>query len=310
VPSKLTSYGYRLVLDSEWNDTNDINFDNGATPSPSGYKFFTRLFSIWGGSANSIGKSNVSVANGVLTITGGQISTIAPGANASGYVGTTFQGGAYFEARMSWSANTPSSKPWWPSFYSVPTEYFVGTSWPGQASSYKHFVENDFFEAWGGNQYGATIHDWYGALGCTTTALDFCDISNDGSDSANPSDPAKDGVARYQNKVTMPTGAGIFHVIGALWVSARQSPNHIGYVEYFVDGQPTGVWKAWMTPPNGESPPPTLPYIFSGLDDDHSTVFIGGPSNWPVQVDWIHVWQLNNAQSNPVASPEPGFSGP
>jgi hypothetical protein len=320
-PSNITSYGYDLVFDTEWNDTSDVN--TSATPGP-GSKFYTRLFSKWGGASNA---PSLSVSGGVLTIGGGQISSIAPTSSGTSFVGTSFQGGGYFEARLAWNRSGDVANPskpisdtnWWPSFYSVPAEYFTGSQWPGQATGYTHFVENDWFEAWSGNYYGATVHDWWGdysSAGCNgiSTPLGYCEISNDGTSTVHPTDPALDGVAKNQNRVSMGTSnpAG-FHIIGALWVSAKHSASGFGYVEYFFDGAYTGVWKSWKPLPSGLAPPPSLPYIFSELDDNHSVIFIGAPSNQVLQVDWIHAWQLKqslDSESNPPVTPESGFTGP
>ena len=267
------------------------------------------------------------MSGGVLTIGGGQISSVAPTSSEKSFIGTSFQGGGYFEARLAWNRSGDVYNPakpiaddnWWPSFYSVPVEYFTGSQWPGQAASYAHFVENDWFEAWSGNYYGATVHDWWGehsAAGCNgiSTPLGYCEISNDGTSTVHPSDPGLDGVAKNQNRVSMgPSNPSGFHVIGALWVSAKHSPSGAGYVEYFFDGVYTGVWKWWRPLPSGAAPPPSVPYIFSELDDNHSVIFIGAPSNQTMQVDWIHAWQLKqslDSESNPPVTPEAGFTGP
>ena len=310
-PLKIEATGYRLVFESQFEDLSQIDFAISANGKP-GAKFYARIFDKWGGVPASARQEDVSVSAGVLTIAGGQIATIAPAPDTTdGFVGTTFRGGGYFEARLAWDrgkVHADFSKPidnrtnWWPSFYSVPVEYFTGRmQWPGQPSGYVHFVENDFFEAWSGNYYGATIHDWYGPLHCygESTPLDYCHISNDGASSAHPTEPALDGVAKDQNKVHMggrePDG---FHVIGALWVSARHAPDGIGYVEYFFDGKSTGVWKSWKRSADRSIAPPTRDAVFAGLDDDRSVIFVGAPRNSPLKVDWIRVWQLPTEESN------------
>ncbi len=311
-PNNLRRAGYTLVFDEEFDDLADIDFGTSANGKP-GSKFYGRTFDKWGGVRASAKPTNLTVADGVLTIAGGQIASIAPASNSSlGYVGTTFQGGAYFEARLAWDRNKVGADPrkpidnaenWWPSFYSVPAEYFTGRmQWPGQPPGYVHFVENDWFEAWHGDYYGATLHDWYGPLHCygAKTPLGYCHISNEGVSNAHPDDPMIDGVTRNQNKVAMgsndPTG---FHTIGVLWVSARHARDGIGYVHYFFDGKPTMIWKSWSAKADKSRAPPTGEAIFSALDDDHSVIFIGAPRKSPLRVDWIRVWQLPNAESNP-----------
>lgn len=322
-PTNIRTEGYGLVFDAEFNDLSDIDFSTSAH-GKTGSKFYGRIFDKWGGVRASAKPANLTVSNGVMTIAGGQIASIAPSADAAdGYVGTTFQGGGYFEARLAWDRGKVGAdfdKPidnmdnWWPSFYSVPAEYFTGKlQWPGQPAGYVHFVENDWFEAWHGNHYGATIHDWYGPLHChgESTPLDYCHISNEGVSNAHPDDPSLDGVAKNQNKISMgsddPSG---FHTIGALWVSARHAADGVGYVQYFFDGKPTPAWKSWRDSADKTTAPPANDAIFSALDDDHSVIFIGAPRTSPLKVDWIRVWQKPNDESNPPVTPEAGFSTP
>jgi hypothetical protein len=322
-PTNIQAYGYRLVFDAEFNSLADIDFSIAANGKP-GAKFYARMFDKWGGTAMSARPRAFTLSNGVLTVAGGQIASIAPAPETpQGYVGTTFRGGAYFEARLAWDRSKVRpdlNKPinnftnWWPSFYSVPVEYFNETDqWPGMPRGYVHFVENDWFEAWSGDYYGATLHDWYGPLHCygRPRALDYCNIANDGVSDAHPDNPATDGVAKDQNRVYMgtadPTG---FHVIGALWISALHAKDGVGYVQYYFDNEPTPVWKSWNRSTNDNIAPPVAGSIFSELDKDRSVIFIGAPRNVPLQVAWIRVWQLANDESNPPIAPDYGTTGP
>ncbi len=322
-PAHITSYGYRLVYDTEFNSLADIDFS--LSPRP-GAKLYGRMFDKWGGAKFSETTQHVSVSGGVLTIAGGQLSSIAPARDARGYVGITFQGGGYAEARLQWNraaVHFDASHPvnnftnWWPSFYSVPAEYFTGAmAIPGGAGD--HFVEDDWFEAWHGDNYGATLHDWFGPFGCfpgaRNPALNHCEIASDGDvllPSGATASPAAFGQTHLGNRVRMPPDPGNgFHVIGALWVSADYAPDHIGYAAFFLDGRRVGRVDHWVATPRGAAQP-TARNVFSELDHDHSAIFIGAPENAPLRVDWIHVWQLASVPlSNPPVKPEPGFTGP
>ena len=110
-------------------------------------------------------------ADGSVTIDGGgdsynaQLSTAEQ--TATGWQGTAFGGGAYFQATISWTG-AYSGSGGWPSFWSNDIEHMIGSSaaqWQGQASGYGNWIEPDFMEYWAQNSYGVALHNWYGANG-------------------------------------------------------------------------------------------------------------------------------------------------
>ena len=291
-PMKPAKFGYRLAFDDEFDDFSGINLSDAQDPRP-GFRWYARLFPVWGYMSPP---EAFSLANGVLTIAGGQIGTAAPARNAAGYVGTTFADGAYFEARIAFDHDLVKFNPdapitkenWWPSFYSIPLEYLTERArWPGQPEGYVHFGEDDFFEAWlQGDRYGGAVHDWYGRLGCNNAAAlgGYCDIGNDGS---------SPGLAPNNVAIFVPSGTDWrqFHVIGQLWVSGAHTPDHRGFVQFYFDGQPTSDRIEWRNDGTDGTPPPSGDTLFSILDRDHLVVYIGSPATVPLKVDWVHVWK-------------------
>lgn len=293
-PGNPAQFGYGLVFDDEFNDMSGINLSDAREPEP-GFRWYARLFPVWGYMSPP---RAFSLADGVLTIAGGQIGTAAPASNAAGYVGTTFADGAYFEARIAfdhdrvkYDTTAPISEDnWWPSFYSIPIEYLTGRAqWPGQPDGYVHFGEDDFFEAWLQNdRYGGAVHDWYGRLGCKPGAAlgGYCDIENDG----NSSGLAPDNV---EIRVPAETDWAQFHVIGQLWVSGAHTKDHRGFVQFYFDGKPTTDRIEWHNDGSNGAPPPGGDTLFSILDRDHLVVYIGSPKSVPLKVDWVRVWKVN-----------------
>jgi hypothetical protein len=285
--------GYRLVFDDDFNDLSGISFSSSDDAAP-GFRWYARLFSVWGGSTAP--REAFTVSNGVLTIAGGQIGTAAPAKNARGYLGTTFANGAYFEARIAFDPSTVRFDPhapitktnWWPSFYSMAVEYLTRTAqWPGQPPGFAHFGEDDFFEAWLENgHYGGAVHDWYGMAGCRAggAASGYCDVSNDGK---SPQVVGKS----LANEVPAGTDWRQFHTVGQLWVSGLTTTDKRGFVQFFFDGKPTTDRVEWRSGAN-PGPPPAGDTAFSILDQDHLVIYIGSPAQTPLQVDYVRVWQL------------------
>ena len=294
-PAQPRRSGYELTFDEEFDDASAISFSSLENGVP-GFRWYARLFAIWGGSTSP--REAFSVSGGVLTIAGGQLGTAAPATNSRGFVGTTFAGGAYFEARIAFDPETvrfdpsaPISKTnWWPSFYSMPIEYFTHTAqWPGQVPGFAHFVEDDFFEAWQETRrFGGTVHDWYGLPQCSANGANsgHCEVANDGN---SPQVIGKN----LANEVPAGTDWRQFHVIGQLWVSGKTTADKRGFVQFYFDGKPTTDRVEWRDGPM-RGPPPAGDTAFSVLDQDHLVIYIGSPAQTPLKVDWVRVWQLPN----------------
>src|SRR5215831_1751109 len=133
------------------------------------------LWSFFGGHAsptNVVFNSDGSVTlQGDTTGPNGQIAT--GHVTSGGFVGTSFAGGAYFEATFKFYPQTVIDRDFngWPSFWSMAREHLAqeaAQQWPGQAPGYDHFIEADFFEYdtypynhWM-NGFGSCLHDYSG----------------------------------------------------------------------------------------------------------------------------------------------------
>jgi hypothetical protein len=87
---------------------------------------------------------------------------------------------------------------------------------------------------------------------------------------------------------------GQWHVNAWLWAPGRG-------ITFYVDGQVIG------TAPD----PPGGPYSVSD-SGQHMLVVLGTATGWPMDVDWVHVWQLPEAAAadgHRVVRPQPGFTG-
>jgi hypothetical protein len=64
-----------------------------------------------------------------------------------------------------------------------------------------------------------------------------------------------------------------------------------GYVQYYFDGQPTTDKVTWTNSGTG-TPPPVGNFQFSIMDKQHQVIELGTGVDAPMDVDWVHVWQL------------------
>jgi hypothetical protein len=287
-----------LVFDSEFRDLSSISFESEPGPGRK-YNWYGKFFPEWGGGVAPI--SAFSVEQGILTIRGSKIGTAAPSGTKPGYVGTVFHGGAFFEAKLAFdttkvrfdsAAPIDNATNWWPSFFALPVEFLSGRDqWPGQPIGYVHFAEADFFEAWQKDRrFGSTMHDWYGQPGCSghwEGISRYCDIANDGQTYGIPDNYA----------VTIPDSADwtVFHTIGQLWLSAERFSGRGGCLQTFFDGEPTPTMVRWRQVAANNAPPPKIGDAFGVIDQDHLVVYIGAPTNAPLRVAWVRVWQEQGA---------------
>jgi hypothetical protein len=247
------------------------------------------------------------VSNGVLTITNGtasqlnyQIATAFPASSAAGWSGHSFGGGAYFEVSLSFDASGVMTANGWPSFWSAAIESWANkgaAQWPGQATGYDHAIEDDFFEyddpSTGANVYGAALHDWYGIYKATCAPSAYCSKNNTNAPIHTPTT----------------TDWSQFHTISQLWVSGATNCGN-GYVQNYFDGQLMSK-VTWVDSGAG-TPPPTGSFTFSIIDQDHLNIVLGSGLNQPLQVDYVHVWQLPSAAAasgTSVVTPQAGFNG-
>ncbi len=203
-------------------------------------------------------RAEVKVANSTLTILpraddsiNWSLSTVSPKTNAG--QGFTF---AYFEARMRFS-NPPQPKTrGWPSFWSIGRKMVV-------QRAHIRYAELDFFEVADNNSFIGSVHDWSPKAG---TDFQF----NDSMNRATARDPHKYDFTPW-------------HVFGCLWQPGRVrwylDDKQLIEQRYSLSGVPV---------PNAEGHPVGT---YSILDQEQMMVILGTAKNWPLQVDWVRVWQ-------------------
>jgi hypothetical protein len=293
-PSNPAASGYALVFDDEFSSPNTIDINNTGAP---GYNWYTASF--LGGSTPA---SYIQVANGALTLLQSSnnyslgIATAGPANNTDGFVGRAFGGGAYYEARVKFNpANVKPATTNWPSFWADSLEVWANSArwnaqWPGQASGYRHFVEDDFFEFDLGTTtaYNGAIHDWYGKIGQCGGSW-YCDINN------NPQggNGGTSGFTTGTPSVPSGTDWTQYHTIGQLWVAGNAANGFHGYVQDYFDGVPNTDTVTWVDSGTG-TPPPAGTFQFSVMDQQHMVVALGTgtTNNIGFTIDWVHVWQL------------------
>lgn len=242
-PAQAAAAGFKtLAFDDEFNSTATISPNNSGT-----YNWY--MYNPYSTSAE-LNMSNLSVANGCLTIQtdlsgySDGLSTIDSAKPTTG----TFQHG-YFEARMQfypagWQGGA------WPAFWSYAIESLQGKS---------PFAELDFIEAYPGGLGGAT----QGANGVTllTTVHQWTTIAG-----ANVS------VQQPNDIPTLPANFdyNAFHIYGCLWATDS--------VTWYIDNQQ--VMKVATGPGTA----------FTALEQDHMFLLLGTGTNWPVTYDYVHVW--------------------
>ena len=198
------------------------------------------------------------------------------------YVGTAFGGGGYFEAEVYFNPYTSVSGTDWPAWWMMSLEHLAsdfGSQWPGQATSYNHFMEVDTFEYDRSSitQYGATLHDWYGIYNSTCGSTGgYCNV------------PSAFNVATVN--VLKGTDWTIPHRIAVLWIPATASVNG-SYTFYFDDIPMTQTTYSQFTT---QSPPPTTSTSWTfGIGDQQHEVLILGDLN----VKSVNVWQATTANN-------------
>jgi hypothetical protein len=205
----------------------------------------------------------------------------------TGWHGTAFGGGGYFNACLSfspeqaWASNQGGGL--WPAFWASSIENYsnpgIGDHWPGQVAGYVHFPELDFVEydiaATTRANYVSTIHDWYGT-----------------SPYSNVSNGAGGGTSYSNTVITGPSSPGT-HCYGALWIPATGSTS--GTWTPYLDGvAQTGAAVSWTQYTNQAPPPGMTPWTFGIVDAQHLVLELTTGNNQPVTVLAVFVWQAGS----------------
>ena len=305
-PTQASAVGFtNLVFDDEFTTNTTFTTSTSAT---SGYNWY---FYPWGpltASAVTIntgaGTGALAGATGIATVNGGVCIQTVPTypANANVIPGTYQH--AYFEARCQFSPTvTGSGGPagGWPSFWSFGISAFAGT-----ATGYTS--ENDFFEAYPNGNAGSTsdcintLHNWeHSATGVCGTDTDDTNSDNQSltlvgsSESGQPDD-------------------GAWHTYGCLWV---QTSATAGYIEYYLDNylvvHQNGVTR-FLTGTNqslasGVISNGVMGTSLTNQEVDHMFLIIGSGDGWPMNVDWVHVWQSGTTTGTTTGTAAQTVSG-
>ncbi len=258
VPTASSAVGYnKLSFNDEFNSLSTI--DVNATKQ-AGYNWYIDP-PIW--SSVNAPPSSYSVSNGVLTLSSDLAGLYSY--SSHGDLGNSFHYG-YFEARMRFDPASGASSNGWPAFWSLSTKHCVH-------NNLDIWSELDFFEAYTGGHsafgdvFVGTLHEWGWSGGVNIH------YQNSNNFAANTVDSQ-------------------WHTYGCLWVP--------GKVTWYFDGGPlmTQNYSATAPPdplPNAGAGSPTPPSAgtFMNIDDDLEgmTIFLGTGSDWPLEVDWVRVWQ-------------------
>ncbi len=208
---------------------------------------------------------SLSANRSVLTInqTSGEESWGLFTASAKSGKGRGFRFG-YFEARLAFDPSHSLTSTKWPSFWALKFDSITGRS------SNPRWPELDFFEA-----YHAPKTAFEKALVGTLHDL-------------TAGNPEKDRSSQPNNYHLLPhVDFQQFHTYGCLWQP--------GSVTWYFDGTPviTQKYSTHGVPvPNPAGHPVGT---FSNMDTDTvpngMTLILGSGMNYPLQVDWVRVWQ-------------------
>jgi hypothetical protein len=265
----------------------------------SGYQWYLGQF--FGGAATPASDLTFN-ADGTLTLDGAGtqsnagINTATPSKNTAGWVGVAFGGGAYFEARFKFNpADTiDGGGSGWPSWWAMAIEHLAqlpAQQWPGEPTSYDHFIETDFFEydVWSfspHNEYGGVVHDWYG-IWKSTCPNNYCNVSNAGGDGTS--------FSNFQVQTPTATDFTQMHAFGFLWIPATATT--MGSATYVFDGVATNDVVTWAQYTGQAAPPGMTPWTFGILDQQHVALILGTGPGEPITIESVNVWQASAAQN-------------
>ncbi len=216
----------------------------------------------------SAGNSNLQISTAGLKVMG---------TPASGWVGTAFGGGAYFEASLRFDPALVDVNNGWPAWWSMSIEHLASLperQWIGQVPDYWHFSEVDFFEydmpQTVPNVFGGTVNEYWGVYNTPSW-----------TENIFPS---------YMRKLPANARLSDFHRYGCLWVPAKGSST--SKLSWYFDGRKVGTDVAWSHLPDAP-PPPVDPWKFSILDKQHLVLILGSGANQPMTVESVKVWQAS-----------------
>jgi hypothetical protein len=286
-PPAAAQVGYMIHTFSSTFTTATV--DTAVTGKPGFQWYNCDIFGVHSDPAAVVINSDGSVTlNGDNTgCTGELVTAVQPG--SAPFVGHSFGGGAYIEAKLNWQPlpGSATNAAFWPAFWALPIEGNMApytNQWPGQPQGYAHEIEADFFEALpvdaGTNSYGGGLHDWYGIYDVTCAPQQECQVTM----------PYSTG------QRTVPAGTHFtqYHRYGFLWVPATSTS--MGYAQFFFDDVQVGYTYEWEL--LGEPPPPPTnqPWAFGILDQQHLFIILGTGQSQPMTVQSVDVWQSDASE--------------
>ncbi len=260
-PNQAQEAGYRnLTFNDDFNSINTI--DTGGSKK-AGFNWYIDP-AIWG-KDNAI-RSAYNVANSVLTVSNSGHYTgnwTLSSFSSQGNVGHSFRYG-YFEARMRFDPTLGKKGRGFPAWWSLSTYH-------SRVNNMDHWAELDFFEAYTGG-----LRDYEGAF--VGTVHDWADSSKIHYQNSNNWQP-----------LPKDTDFNRWHTYGCLW-----EPGKITW--YFDDKPLMTVTYSATAPPNPVGNPPAPAGTYSILDSDPEgmLLILGSDTEWPLEVDWVRVWQDKN----------------
>lgn len=256
IPQAAEKAGYRnLTFCDDFDDASTVDW-NGT--GDSGYNWYIDRPFKW----PALVPGDVKVENSVMTIA--QQESCANWAvgtySAKGDTGHAFRYG-YFEARIRFDVNKNKEEvsgfpAWWSFSKAHTTDRDAG-----------HWAELDFFEAMTNPEangdytgtYVATVHDW---RVLQETGVHNCQNGNNWHDGC-----VSEG----------------WHDYGCLWMP--------GVIEWYYDGtvisRVTYSADALPQPANDSN----FEGAYSFMDGEDMLLILGTCKEWPMEIDWVHVWQ-------------------
>ena len=273
-PAAVAGKGYKLVWNDEFENLNSIDVND---TGKAGYKWYVNTGTFSAKVASCVTSPEASV----VRIDNGGFPNWQLSSSYSPNVGLNLAGadGFYVEGRIRFSAHRDDQKTGWPAFWMNPTENTYGVAqWPGQVAGYINRVECDIMEYGLGdlNSYYATVHQWVGVSRWGVEPYVF---------------NGEHFIVPYHN-AEVPNNK--WHTYGCLMVPSTKAPNGHGYIQFFLDNVATSVRVEWTGSDIG-TPPPVAPHLYANFEHQHHVILLGTGKNWPMDVDWVRVWQVTSA---------------
>jgi Bacterial Ig-like domain/Bacterial Ig domain len=287
VPSAAAAAGYTsLVFDDDFTNPSDIASSESAT---SGYNWY------WSFSVGSFITPNSWSINPTETAAQVTNGNSGGGDNASPNGGILQLDSVRGSKSGFWGNSTLTTVP--DNLSSVPSQgawqygYFEAyVQYDPNALGYGHSYTQGYPAFWSWGAEGAqNFGDWRSSLNATVTEADFLEDFSGVTWANGGTDPTGAEAGTIMNpagvsaaySVGYPKSDANWHTIGFLW-----TPSTISFYRdnVLVGSHSTAGWP---------------------LDNTHLFMILGTGVGWPMNVDWVHVWQGGTAPPPPAPPPAP-----